>query len=58
LALSVFHKTYPSLTLNASGKFWAFRTKQPNRMWLCTCITRVPKVVESCSKAQKTWQVV
>jgi len=31
--------------------------KQPDHTWLCTCVTRAPKVVESCSKAQKTWQV-
>jgi len=31
--------------------------KQLDFMWLCASVTLVPKVVESCSKAQKTWQV-
>jgi len=32
--------------------------KQPDCTWLCEHVTRAPKVVESCSKAQKTRQVI
>jgi len=42
----------------ASGRFWGFsHPKQLDRTWLCACVTQVMKVVECCSKAQKTWQV-
>jgi len=34
-----------------------FAPEQPDRMWLCAPLTRAPKVVESCSKAQKTRHV-
>jgi len=34
-----------------------FRAKQPDRTWLCVRVALVQKAVESCSKAQKTWQV-
>ena len=30
---------------------------QPDRTSLCGCVAQALKVVESCSKAQKTWQV-
>jgi len=32
--------------------------KQLDCTWLCTRVTRAPKVVESCSKARKTRQVL
>jgi len=31
--------------------------KKNDRTWLCVSVTLAPKAVESCSKAQKTWQV-
>jgi len=31
--------------------------KQPDHMWIHMHVTRVPKVVESCSKVQTTRQV-
>jgi len=42
----------------ASGRFRGFLwKKQANHMWLCVRVTPAPKVVESSSEAQKTWQV-
>jgi len=40
-----------------SGNVQGFCVKKMDRTWLCTSVTLVPKVVESCSKAQKTQQV-
>jgi len=45
------------LTLRRPASFEDSRAKQPDCMWLCTRVTRAPKVVESCSKAKKTRQV-
>jgi len=46
------------LTLSHLAGFKHFAPKQAERAWLCMSITLAPKVLESCSKAQKTWQVL
>jgi len=44
-------------TLSYPACFEDFAPKQPDRMWLCASATLSLKVVESCSKAEKTQQV-
>jgi len=46
-------KNNKNLTLCHLILFEVF-AKKADRMWLCLRVTLVPKVVESCSKAQKT----
>jgi len=46
-----------SLTLWHPGGFEDFAPKNTDRTWLCARLTRALKVVESCSKTQKTRQV-
>jgi len=42
----------------SAGKFKRFTTKQPVNTWLCVGTTPASKALESCSNAQKTWQVL
>jgi len=42
---------------NSRRHFAILAPKQPDCTWLCTCLTHAQQVVESCSKAQKTWKV-
>jgi len=49
-----FWKNLNTLT---SGGNRILAPKQWDRTWFCACVTRALKVVESCSKAQKMWQV-
>jgi len=46
-----------NLTLGVRPVPRIFAPKQLDHTWLCMSVTRAPKAVESCSKAQKTWQV-
>ena len=41
----------------ASSNALRFLANKTDHTWLCASITQAPKAVESCSKAQKTWQV-
>jgi len=45
------------LTFSCSAGFEDFAQKKTDRTWLCVSVTLAPKVVEGCSKAQKTQQV-
>jgi len=42
----------------ATALFQEFQPKQLDRTWLCTSVTLTSKVLEGCSKAQKTRQVL
>jgi len=46
-----------SLTLWRPVLFEDFAPKQPEHMWLCVSGTLALKIIENCSKAQKTQQV-
>jgi len=46
-----------SLTLWRPTTFGDFQVRTTGSHVVCACVTWAPKVVESCSKAQKTWQV-
>jgi len=52
------HFSLATLNFSRSVTFEHFVPKQLDRGWLCTSVTLAPKVVESCSKAEKTRQVL
>ena len=53
----VFKQRELLLTLSCPAALRILAPKQPDRSWIYVHVTQAPKVVERCSKAQKTQQV-